>query len=419
MKDSVYRAPKGTRDLVWPDSERRRSFIDLFAKIVSRSGYAEIVPPMFEHIEVFQRLGDGTDVVRKEMYNFEDKGGRNIALRPEQTASIVRSYAEHRPSLPWKVWYAGPNFRYERAQKGRFRQFDQVGVEALGADDPYLDVEVIAIAWRFYEALGLKQVNLLLNSVGTIQDRTRYVEALRGYLEKRKGDLSTEMQETLVSNPLRVLDSKRTEDIEVVSEAPSILEHLSVEANSHFNKVQEGLQKLKIPYSVTPNLVRGLDYYVQTTFEFTTKSIDAAQDAIGGGGRYDGLAAEMGAPETPGVGFALGLDRTLMACEAEKTFIGQEQLLQIYVVDTTGGENSLIITDQLRQKGFKVDRSFGDRSMKAQMKAADKSGAKIALIIGEDEVEKGVVTIRDLRGEEGQEEIASDSIIANLEKRLG
>jgi len=245
------------------------------------------------------------------------------------------------------------------------------------------------------------------------------VEALRGYLEKRKGDLSTEMQETLVSNPLRVLDSKRTEDIEVVSEAPSILEHLSVEANSHFNKVQEGLQKLKIPYSVTPNLVRGLDYYVQTTFEFTTKSIDAAQDAIGGGGRYDGLAAEMGAPETPGVGFALGLDRTLMACEAEKTFIGQEQLLQIYVVDTTGGENSLIITDQLRQKGFKVDRSFGDRSMKAQMKAADKSGAKIALIIGEDEVEKGVVTIRDLRGEEGQEEIASDSIIANLEKRLG
>jgi len=419
VKESVYRAPKGTRDLVWPDSERRRSFIDLFAVIASSAGYSEIVPPMFEHIEVFQRLGDGTDVVRKEMYDFEDKGGRNIALRPEQTASIVRSYAEHRPPLPWKVWYAGPNFRYERAQKGRFRQFDQVGVEALGADDPYLDIEVIAIAWRFYEALGLKQVNLLLNSVGTTQDRTRYVEALRGYLEKRKGDLSTEMQETLVSNPLRVLDSKRTEDIEVVSEAPSILEHLSVEANSHFNKVQEGLQKLKIPYSVTPNLVRGLDYYVQTTFEFTTKSIDAAQDAIGGGGRYDGLAAEMGAPDTPGVGFALGLDRTLMACEAEKTFIGPEQLLQIYVVDTTGGENSLVITDQLRQKGFKVDRSFGDRSMKAQMKAADKSGAKIALIIGEDEVEKGVVTIRDLRGEEGQEEIASDSIIANLEKRLG
>ena len=172
------------------------------------------------------------------------------------------------------------------------------------------------------------------------------------------------------------------------------------------------------PYSVKPNLVRGLDYYVQTTFEFTTKSIDAAQDAIGGGGRYDGLAAEMGAPATPGVGFALGLDRTLMACEAEKTFTGPEQLLQVYVVDTTGGENSLIITDQLRQNGFKVDRSFGDRSMKAQMKAADKSGAKIALIVGEDEVEKGVVTIRDLRGEEGQEEIASGSIIANLEKRL-
>ena len=418
MKDSVYRAPKGTRDLVWPDSERRRSFIDLFAEIVSSAGYAEIVLPMFEHVEVFQRLGDGTDVVRKEMYDFEDKGGRNIALRPEQTASIVRAYAEHRPSLPWKVWYAGPNFRYERAQKGRFRQFDQVGIEALGADDPYLDVEVIAIAWRFYEALGLKQVNLSLNSVGTLQDRILYIEALSEYLEKQKGFLSTEAQETLSSNPLRVLDSKRAEDIEVVSQAPSILEHLSEEANNHFSKVEEGLKKLEIPYLVQPNLVRGLDYYVQTTFEFSTESIDAAQDAIGGGVRYDGLAAEMGAPATPGVGFALGLDRTLMACEAEKTFIGPEQLLQVYVIDTTGGENSLVITDQLRQNGFKVDRSFGDRSMKAQMKAADKSGAKIALIVGEDEVEKGVVTIRDLRGEEGQEEIASDSIIANLEKRL-
>ena len=418
MKDSVYRAPKGTRDLVWPDSERRRSFIDLFAEIVSSAGYAEIVLPMFEHVEVFQRLGDGTDVVRKEMYDFEDKGGRNIALRPEQTASIVRAYAEHRPSLPWKVWYSGPNFRYERAQKGRFRQFDQVGIEALGADDPYLDVEVIAIAWRFYEALGLKQVNLSLNSVGTLQDRIIYIEALSEYLEKQKGFLSTEAQETLSSNPLRVLDSKRAEDIEVVSQAPSILEHLSEEASNHFSKVEEGLKKLEIPYLVQPNLVRGLDYYVQTTFEFSTESIDAAQDAIGGGGRYDGLAAEMGAPATPGVGFALGLDRTLMACEAEKTFIGPEQLLQVYVIDTTGGENSLVITDQLRQNGFKVDRSFGDRSMKAQMKAADKSGAKIALIVGEDEVEKGVVTIRDLRGEEGQEEIASDSIIANLEKRL-
>jgi histidyl-tRNA synthetase len=176
---------------------------------------------------------------------------------------------------------------------------------------------------------------------------------------------------------------------------------------------------LKIPFSVKPNLVRGLDYYVQTTFEFTTKSIDAAQDAIGGGGRYDGLAEEMGAPSTPGVGFALGLDRTLMACDAEKTFLGAEQLLQIYVVDTTGGEYSLVVTDQLRQNGFRVDRSFGDRSMKAQMKAADKSGAKIAVIIGEDEVKKGVVTIRDLRGEEGQEEIASDAVIANLRKRLG
>ena len=194
MKDSLYRAPKGTRDLVWPDSERRRSFINLFAEISSSAGYEEIVLPMFEHIEVFKRLGDGTDVVRKEMYDFEDKGGRQIALRPEQTASIVRSYAENRPPLPWKVWYAGPNFRYERAQRGRYRQFDQVGMEALGSEDPYLDVEVISVAWRFYEALGLKNVNLLLNSMGTANDRSRYIEALSEYFANQKGDLSKESQ---------------------------------------------------------------------------------------------------------------------------------------------------------------------------------------------------------------------------------
>ena len=293
MKDSLYRAPKGTRDLVWPDSERRRSFINLFAEISSSAGYEEIVLPMFEHIEVFQRLGDGTDVVRKEMYDFEDKGGRQIALRPEQTASIVRSYAENRPPLPWKVWYAGPNFRYERAQRGRYRQFDQVGMEALGSEDPYLDVEVISVAWRFYEALGLKNVNLLLNSMGTANDRSRYIEALSEYFANQKGDLSKESQDTFVANPLRVLDSKRDEDAQVIAEAPSILDHLSDEANDHFIKVQEGLEKLGIPYSVEPKLVRGLDYYLKTTFEFISESIDAAQDAIGGGGRYDGLAAEM------------------------------------------------------------------------------------------------------------------------------
>jgi len=418
VKDSVYRAPKGTRDLVWPDSERRRSFINLFAEIAGSSGYAEIVLPMFEHREVFQRLGDGTDVVRKEMYDFEDKGGRNIALRPEQTASIVRSYVENRPSLPWKVWYAGPNFRYERAQKGRFRQFDQVGLEALGPEDPHLDIEVIAIAWRFYEALGLRKVNLQLNSIGTSQDRVRYIEALSQYLENQKEFLSKESQDTFAVNPLRVLDSKRDEDVQVISEAPSILDHLSDGAQSHFNEVQEGLEKLAIPYIVKPTLVRGLDYYVKTTFEFTSESIDAAQDAIGGGGRYDGLAAEMGAPETPGVGFALGLDRTLMACDAEKSFPEPEHKLEIFVVDTTGGANALVITDELRQEGFKVDRSFDDRSMKAQMKAADKSGAKIAVIVGDDEVSNGVVTIRDLRGKGGQEEIASESMIADLRKKL-
>ena len=277
---------------------------------------------------------------------------------------------------------------------------------------------MIAIAWRFYEALGLRKVNLQLNSIGTSQDRVRYIEALSQYLENQKEFLSKESQDTFAVNPLRVLDSKRDEDVQVISEAPSILDHLSDGAQSHFNEVQEGLEKLAIPYIVKPTLVRGLDYYVKTTFEFTSESIDAAQDAIGGGGRYDGLAAEMGAPETPGVGFALGLDRTLMACDAEKSFPEPEHKLEIFVVDTTGGANALVITDELRQEGFKVDRSFDDRSMKAQMKAADKSGAKIAVIVGDDEVSNGVVTIRDLRGKGGQEEIASESMIADLRKKL-
>ena len=418
MNDPIYRAPKGTRDILWPDSARRREFIRLFSEIVAGAGYYEIVPPIFEHLEVFRRLGDATEVVRKEMYEFEDKGGRNIALRPEQTASIVRAYAEHRPVLPWKVWYAGPNFRYERAQKGRFRQFDQVGVEVLGPEDPHLDVEVIALAWRFYEALGLQQVDLILNSIGSSDDRRQYIEVLITYFEKNKSKLSEGSKTTLDINPLRVLDSKREEDIEVLSEAPNILDILSNDSLEHFNQVKKGLTEIGIPFTLKPGLVRGLDYYVRTTFEFTTRNLESAQNAIGGGGRYDGLAAEMGAPSTAGVGFAIGLDRTLLACESEEIFKDPERLLDVFVVDTSGGLEAVRLTDLLRRSNLRVDRSFGNRSMKAQMKAADKSGAHLALIVGEDEVHKDVVTIRDLRGEQGQVEVPSNSLVENLRKRL-
>ncbi len=418
MADPIYRAPKGTHDVLWPESARRRALVGVFADVVEAAGYTELVPPMFEHVEVFRRLGDTTDVVRKEMYEFEDRGGRQIALRPEQTASIVRSFGEHRPALPWKAWYAGPNFRYERAQKGRFRQFDQVGIEALGPEDAHLDVEVIATAWRFYECLGLQKVTLLVNSLGGSEDRARYVSALHDHFSANLDSLSEDSRTTASTNPLRVLDSNRPEDADLIDSAPSMLDHLSDEAAGHFEQVKVALTSLEIPFTIQPRLVRGLDYYVRTTFEFTSEVFEAAQNAIGGGGRYDGLAEAMGAPPTPGVGFAIGVDRTLMACDAEGVFEAPDTPVDVFVVDTTGGEAALLVTDELRRSGLRADRSWGERSMKAQMRAADRSGAAMAVIIGDSERESGTLTLRDLRRDTGQESVALSSITETLLARL-
>jgi histidyl-tRNA synthetase len=418
VADSIYRAPKGTRDILWPDSARWRALVEAFADVVGTAGYTQVVPPMFEHVEVFRRLGDATDVVAKEMYEFLDKGGRSIALRPEQTASVVRVFAEHRPVVPWKVWYTGPNFRYERAQKGRFRQFDQVGVEALGPDDPHLDAEVIALAWRFYERLGLRQVTLLLNSLGNPDDRSRYVDALTAHFSADADALSEESRTTLATNPLRVLDSRRPEDADLVAAAPEMLDFLSDDAAVHFARVRGALDALGIPYTVSPRLVRGLDYYLRTTFEFVAEALDAAQDAVGGGGRYDRLAEEMGAPPTPGVGFALGVDRTLLACDAEGVFDAPATAgVDDEHVDD-GGDEAVLLTDEVRRAGMRVDRAWDDRSMKAQMKAADRSGAAIALIVGEDERSSGTVTVRDLRGDAGQQAVPRAELIETLQTRL-
>ena len=418
MADHPFRAPKGTRDILWPDSARWRALVDVFADVAGSAGYLEVIPPMFEHVEVFQRLGEATDVVRKEMYSFEDKGGRTMALRPEQTASVVRAFAEHRPPVPWKSWYAGPNFRYERAQKGRFRQFDQVGVEALGPEDAHLDAEVIALAWRFYERLGLRRVTLLVNSLGSTDDRQRYVAALRTHFEAHLDALSEESRATLDTNPLRVLDSRREADADLVAAAPNMADHLGDDSVIHFSQVTDALGALGVPFTVAPRLVRGLDYYVRTTFEFTAEALDAAQNAVGGGGRYDGLAEDLGAPPTPGVGFALGVDRTLLACDAEGVFEAPSAAVDVFVVDTTGGNLAVVLTDRIRAAGLRADRSWDDRSMKAQMKAADRSGAALAVIVGDDERDAGTVTVRDLRGDDGQEAVALDSMIDTLRARL-
>ena len=406
------------RDILPPESARWRQFVAAFAETVTAAGYGQIIPPLLEDIGVFHRVGEATDIVTKEMYDFVDKGDRHVALRPEQTASVCRAFVQHRPATPWKVWYSGPNFRYERPQRGRYRQFDQVGIEVLGANDPYLDVEVIALGWNFFQRLGLQQVHLHLNSLGEPQDRQNFVAALQTYFTANIDQLSDASKVTLAKNALRVLDSKRPEDFDIIAKAPKISDFYSEAARTHFETVLSGLRTLNIPFTLNEKLVRGLDYYRHTTFEFVGGTLDSAQNAIGGGGRYDGLVEDLGGPATAGIGFALGLDRTLLACDDEGVFASVPANVDVFVVDTTGGNEALVITHQLRNAGISCDRSFENRSMKSQMKAADKSGALVAIIIGSDEVEADAFVLRPLRGEEQQSTIPRSELIPSITKAL-
>lgn len=405
-----FQAPIGTRDLLSPEAERRRAFIERFAEICQTASYGEIATPIFEELGVFLRVGESTDVVTKEMYDFEDKGGRRMALRPELTAGVCRAFAQHRPqTLPWKVFYAGPQFRYEAPQKGRYRQFDQVGIEALGAFDPDLDSEVIWLAWTFLARLGLQKLDLQLNSLGESEERVAYSTALEAYFRAHVGDLSEQSQATLTRNPMRVLDSKRREDRPIIAGAPIISEFLSDRSAAYFDRVCQNLSRLEVPFTLNPGLVRGLDYYRQTTFEIVSSAFDSAQNAVGGGGRYDGLVESLGGPSTPGVGFAIGIDRTLLACDAESVFPAPVPQPDVFLVDTDGSGVGLGLMAKLRSAGLRVDSAPAQgfeaegralRSMKAQMKAAGRSGAAIALILGSDEVASNSATVRQMDGGE-------------------
>ena len=414
---TVFSTSPGTRDILAPDAARWRQFQEVFASVVQDAGYQLIIPPMFEDLGVFLRLGEATEVVTKEMYDFEDKGGRRVALRPEQTASVCRAFVEHRPTTPWKVWYSGPNFRYEKPQQGRYRQFDQVGIEVLGVDDPLLDAEVIALAATFYTRLGLKDVQLAVNSLGDDGDREKYSTALHEYFSANLAQLSEESQITLQKNPLRVLDSKRREDQALINAAPKIRDFLSADAANHFDSVLRALDALGVKYAIDDRLVRGLDYYRRTTFEFVSTALKAAHTAIGGGGRYDGLVEQLGGPATPGIGFALGLDRTLLACDAENVFPSPNTNVSVFVVDTTGGLHAAEVCNLLRNNAISADRAFDNRSMKAQMKAADRSGAAIALIIGTDEVAAGHIIVRPMNSGQ-QYAIAQDRLVAAIRSEL-
>lgn len=407
-----FQTSPGMRDVLAPESTRWRRFVQVFADTVEAAGYDQIIPPLLEDIGVFSRVGEATDVVSKEMYDFVDKGARHVALRPEQTASVCRAFVQHRPNLPWKTWYTGPNFRYEKPQRGRYRQFDQVGIEVFGVTDPGLDVEVIALGWRFFAALGLRQVTLRLNSLGEPDDRARFTDALRRHFTSNLADLSVESRATLERNPLRVLDSKRPEDAPIIAAAPRIDDFYSDAAGSHFDAVRAGLTALGIPFVRDEKLVRGLDYYRFTTFEYAGGTLDSAQNALGGGGRYDGLVEDLGGPPTPGIGFALGLDRTLLACDDEGVFGAPLRHLDIFVVDTAGGDEAVVITDEVRRAGLSADRAFDGRSMKSQMKAADRSGARLAVIVGTDEAAAGTALVRDLR-HGAEQEVVSRSVLVD------
>ena len=389
-----FRAPKGTHDILPPESARWTALIALFAQQVERAGYGLHIPPMFEHYEVFARVGESTDIVQKEMYELEDRGGRRLALRPEGTGSVVRAFVEHRPTTPWKVWYVAPNFRAEAPQAGRYRQHHQVGVEAVGSMDPDLDVEVIALLDGFFRSLGLRNYRLHLNSLGDPASRAAYLAVLRRFLEDHSGELSAQARQTLAVNPLRVLDSKRKHDAAVIANAPRMIDHLSTDGAAHFDRVQTGLRLVGVQYELAPLLVRGLDYYTRTTFEFAADSLGSSQNAIGGGGRYDLLAEQMGGPPTPGIGFGSGIERTLLACDAEGVFPAPTSAVGAFVVDVVDGSHALALTTELRAAGVRADRSYDQRSMRAQMKQADRSGAAIALIVGEKEVADGTVTVR-------------------------
>ncbi|MEY2425498.1 MAG: histidyl-tRNA synthetase [Actinomycetota bacterium] len=385
----TFKAPKGTFDVLAPESARYAALVALFAEHAGRYGFDLLVQPMFEDIGVFQRVGGSTDVVRKEMYDFEDKGGRHIALRPEGTAQTARAFLEHHPTPPWKVWYVGPKFRYDRPQKGRYRQHHEVGVEAIGTSDADVDVEVISLADGFYRALGLTRLTLRLTSLGDSVCRPAYRAELEAFLTERRDDLCDEHKDRISENPLRVLDCKRDACITATKDAPKMLDRLCEDCASHFARVRAGLDAAGIAYEIDASLVRGLDYYTRTTFEYEAAALESAQNAAGGGGRYDGLIEQLGGAPTPGIGFGLGIERILIACDDEGVFPAPPERLDVFVLDTTGGDEARAVARDLRAAGLRVDRAFDNRSFKSQLTQALRSGARLAVAI-----EEAGITIR-------------------------
>jgi histidyl-tRNA synthetase len=400
---SKFAAPKGVSEYLPPRSNIFDHIVQTLKIPALAAGYELIELPIFEDTELFTRgVGASTDVVTKEMYTFEDRGGRSLTLRPEGTAGVIRAVIEHgldRASLPVKLFYHGPFFRAERPQAGRYRQFYQFGIEAIGSDDPYLDAEVISIAYQGYRKLGLKNFELQITSLGDSDSRVSHRKDLDAFIAGL--NLDEETRNRALKNPLRLFDDKRDEIKDAMSKAPLLLDYLNAESRENFEQVKSALDSLGIAYQVNPRMVRGLDYYTGTTFEFVHSGL-GAQSGIGGGGRYDGLMELLGGSKLSGIGFGLGIDRILLALEAEaetgQLLPGELKYIDLYVIALGDQARSMCFTlvDSLRKEGFVVEQNFGDRSLKAAMKAADKSGARFAIVLGDSELESASVELKEM-----------------------
>jgi histidyl-tRNA synthetase len=400
---SGYSGPKGTYD-VYPGGREPHERPELWAFVEERArdffrryNYWEVRTPVFEEAQLYVRsVGEGSDIVRKEMFVFEDKGGRELALRPEGTAGVVRAYVEHglyKQAQPLKLFYVGPMFRHERQQKGRYRQHTQIGVEVLGSADPLVDVEVISLLYGLHQALGVEDELVYLNNLGDLETRRAYVPELRAFLEKHRDELDPDSVARLGTNPLRTFDSKDENTQAILAEAPAIGDFLSPEAAAHLAAVEEGLDSLGIPYEIDERLVRGLDYYTLTVFEAKSRAL-GAQDTVGAGGRYNGLIADLGGPDLAGIGFGSGVERILLAAASH----GARPSLDVFFVTLTPAARlqAMKLASALRSEGVACDLDYAERSAKGQFRQADRSGAAYAAILGEDELARGVCTLRDM-----------------------
>jgi histidyl-tRNA synthetase len=419
MNDKIA-APKGVPEYLPPDSAAFLAIRDALTRPAVLAGYGYIELPVFEETALFVRgVGESTDVVSKEMYTFEDRGGRSLTLRPEGTAGVIRSVIEHgldRGQLPVKLWYAGPFFRAERPQFGRYRQLQQVGIEAIGSEDPALDAEVVAIADDGYRSLGLTGYRLELTSLGCARCRPPYREKLTAFLATL--DLDEATQERARVNPLRVLDDKRDKVREQLTDAPLMLDNLCEECATHFAGVRSLLEGLDVKYEINARMVRGLDYYTRTTFEFVHDGL-GAQSGIGGGGRYDGLMESLGGQPLSGIGFGLGVDRTYLACQAEGLTVGDRARVDVFVVPLgeEARRRAALMAASLRRGGIRVDVAYGGRGLKGAMKGADRSGAALTVVLGERDLEAGEAQVKRMSTGE-QIAVPLDQLEQNLKEQL-